>query len=146
MCVYLKLKKICLLLSTVGFIACTGIRSAAVSVPAEIPLPSITVENLCALISADSTVFVLDVRTPKEYDGPLGHIAGALLIPVKELEARIEELSDHRDQEIYIVCRSGGRSSRATRMLLEQGYRAANVAGGMQAWNTMNDDVKGQVE
>jgi rhodanese-related sulfurtransferase len=143
---YLKLKRICLLLPILGFIACTGIRPSAVSVSAEIPLPGITVENLRALLNADSTVFVLDVRTPEEYAGPLGHIAGALLIPVQELEPRLAELSDYRDREIYVVCRSGGRSARATRMLLDQGYRAANVTGGMQAWNTMNDDVKGQVE
>ncbi|MFC1618323.1 rhodanese-like domain-containing protein [Candidatus Neomarinimicrobiota bacterium] len=103
-------------------------------------------ENLHALINSDSTALVLDVRTPEEYNGPLGHIEGALLIPVKELEQRMHELSEYQHQEIYVVCRLGGRSSRATRMLLETEHNATNVEGGMEAWSKMNDNMKGQVD
>ncbi|MFC1548183.1 rhodanese-like domain-containing protein [Candidatus Neomarinimicrobiota bacterium] len=103
-------------------------------------------ENLHALIDSDSTAMVLDVRTPEEYHGPLGHIEGALLIPVRELEERMQELSEYQNQKIYVICRSGGRSSRATRMLLETGHNATNVEGGMEAWSKMNDNVKGQVD
>jgi rhodanese-related sulfurtransferase len=129
-----------------SFISCVATQPASDLMQSEARLPSITVENLRTQIDSDSTGFVLDVRTSEEYDGPLGHIEGALLIPIKELEERMHELSEYQHQEIYVVCRLGGRSSRATRMLLEAGHNATNVEGGMEAWNTMNDNVKGQVD
>ncbi len=101
-------------------------------------LPTITVEALQERInSAGKAPFVLDVRTPQEYDGPLGHIEGSRLIPVQELARRLSELSDVKDQPIFVICRGGGRSARATRLLLEAGLHAINVAGGMQVWNEL---------
>lgn len=81
--------------------------------------------------------FVLDVRTPQEYDGLLGHVEGARLMPVQELSQRMAELVAVKDQPIYVICRSGNRSATATRMLLEAGYQATNVARGMRAWNAL---------
>ena len=81
--------------------------------------------------------FVLDVRTPREYDGPLGHIAGSRLIPVQELSRRMQELSGVKDRHIFVICRSGNRSATATVMLREAGFEASNVAGGMQAWKSL---------
>ena len=101
-------------------------------------LPTITVEALQERInSATKAPFILDVRTPEEYDGPLGHIEGSRLIPVQELPQRLGELSDVKDQHIFVICRSGGRSAQATRMLLDTGFQATNVAGGMRAWNEL---------
>ena len=100
-------------------------------------LPTVTVEVLKGRIDAGMATFVLDVRTPEEYDGPLGHIKGARLIPVQELARRLSELSGVKDQHIFVICRSGGRSAQATRMLLDTGFQATNVAGGMRAWNNL---------
>jgi len=101
-------------------------------------LPTITVEALQERInSAGKAPFILDVRTPQEYDGPLGHIEGSRLIPVQELPQRLGELSDVKNQHIFVICRSGVRSARATRMLLNAGFQVANVAGGMQAWSDL---------
>ena len=100
-------------------------------------LPTITVEVLKGRIDAGMTTFVLDVRTPQEYDGPLGHIEGSRLIPVQELARRLSELSGVKDQHIFVICHSGGRSARATRILLDAGFRASSVAGGMQVWNEL---------
>ena len=104
--------------------------------PAE-QLPTITVEALKDRIATGTVTFILDVRTPEEYDGPLGHIVGARLIPVQELAQRLDELTDVKDRPVFVICRSGGRSARATRMLLDAGFRAANVDGGMQAWDDL---------
>ena len=104
---------------------------------AEEQLPTVTVETLKNRIAAGTVTFILDVRTPEEYDGPLGHIVGARLIPVQELAQRLDELTDVKDRPIFVICRSGGRSARATRMLLDAGFRAANVDGGMQAWDDL---------
>ena len=116
-------------------------RQAAVridpAVSAEEQLPTITVEALKERITAGTATFILDVRTPGEYYGPLGHIEGARLIPVPELAQRLGELADVKEGPIFVICHAGGRSTRATRMLLDAGFQAVNVAGGMQAWDKL---------
>jgi rhodanese-related sulfurtransferase len=72
----------------------------------------------------------LDVREPDEWDA--GHIDGALHIPLAELPARVAELPD--DEGLVVVCRTGGRSGRATAWLVQNGYEAVNLDGGMGAW------------
>jgi phage shock protein E len=74
---------------------------------------------------------LLDVRTAEEYAE--GHIKGAVLIPVQELAQRISEVP--KDKQVYVYCHSGGRSSRASNMLVNAGYtRIENVQGGFMAW------------
>lgn len=102
-------------------------------------LPTISIQALRDRIADGRETFVLDVRTPGEYDGPLGHIAGSRLIPVQELSRRMPELSDVKDRHIFVICRSGNRSATATRMLREAGFEVSNVAGGMQAWKSLSD-------
>jgi len=82
----------------------------------------------------DENTVVLDVRTEEEYFGPLGHIDGAILIPINELEIRIEELKEFQDETIYVVCRSGNRSNFGKDLLIENSFNAVNVNGGMLAW------------
>ncbi|UCH11813.1 MAG: rhodanese-like domain-containing protein [Fidelibacterota bacterium] len=114
----------------------------------ESSVPTVSVEVLRACIDSDPTTFVLDVRTPEEYDGPLGHIENARLIPLQELGERLDELNDVKDRHIYIICKGGVRSATATGMLLNAGFKASNVAGGMRAWQAMNEqehEMKGSV-
>ncbi|MFF5792759.1 rhodanese-like domain-containing protein [Paeniglutamicibacter sp. NPDC012692] len=73
---------------------------------------------------------VLDVR--EDYEWIEGHAAGAVHIPLGELPARFEELDP--DTDTYVICRTGGRSARATAWLVSQGYSALFVAGGMGDW------------
>ena len=82
----------------------------------------------------DENTVILDVRTEEEYFGPLGHIDGAILIPINELEIRIEELKEFQDETIYVVCRSGNRSNFGKDLLIENSFNAVNVDGGMLAW------------
>ncbi|GIR18706.1 MAG: hypothetical protein CM15mP33_02280 [Candidatus Neomarinimicrobiota bacterium] len=77
---------------------------------------------------------VLDVRTEEEYYGPLGHINGSILIPINELEDRIDELNDYKENTIYVVCRSGNRSGFGKDILNENNFTAVNVDGGMLDW------------
>ncbi len=74
--------------------------------------------------------WLLDVREDGEW--AVGHAPGATHIPLGQLGARTGELPV--DQEIYVICRSGHRSGRATQALNGAGWRAVNVAGGMQDW------------
>jgi len=82
-------------------------------------------------------VLVLDVREPAEYDGPLGHIPGARLVPLGSLLARLDEIP--RDRPIVAVCRAGGRSAQATVLLGKHGFdRVANLPGGMLRWRALD--------
>jgi len=93
----------------------------------------ITMQQFQSRILNQNTV-VLDVRTEEEYFGPLGHIDGAILIPINELESRMVELKKFQDETIYVVCRSGNRSNLGKDLLIENNFKAVNVDGGMLAW------------
>jgi len=71
--------------------------------------------------------FLLDVRNPPEL--AVEQVAGALNIPLPELRARLGELP--RDREILVICRSAQRAYYATRILLQNGFKARNISGGM---------------
>jgi sulfur dioxygenase len=87
-------------------------------------------------------VQVLDVREEEEFTGPLGHIKGAVLIPLGQLAARIEELQ--RDRPVVAVCRAGGRSAQATAILQQAGFgQIANLNGGMLRWRAEGHAVEG---
>lgn len=75
-------------------------------------------------------VFLLDVRDPTEYQ--TGYAPGAVNIPLGELRDRIGEVP--RDREIWLYCGVGQRSYYATRILLERGWRARNLSGGLQTY------------
>lgn len=72
---------------------------------------------------------LLDVRNPPELE--VESVAGAVNIPFPQLRARLEELP--RDREILVLCRSATRAYYATRILLQNGFKARNISGGMLA-------------
>jgi rhodanese-related sulfurtransferase len=73
---------------------------------------------------------LLDVREPAEWRA--GHAPGARHIPLAEIQGRLGGLP--RDRRVVVVCRSGGRSARATALLARSGFEAVNLNGGMRAW------------
>ncbi|EEL51987.1 MULTISPECIES: rhodanese-like domain-containing protein [Bacillus cereus group] len=73
---------------------------------------------------------MIDVREVEEVAE--GKIPGALHIPLGLLEFRMHELD--KNKEYIMVCRSGGRSSRAAQFLESNGFRVINMAGGMLEW------------
>jgi glyoxylase-like metal-dependent hydrolase (beta-lactamase superfamily II)/rhodanese-related sulfurtransferase len=95
-----------------------------------------------ALEEVTANVQILDVREPKEFDGPLGHIREATLIPLGELSERASALK--RDRPVVAVCRSGGRSAQAVAILQKAGFeQVANLAGGMLRWRADGHPVVG---
>ena len=89
-------------------------------------------EGFAALI-AQPEVVVLDVRTSEEYLE--GHLAEALLIDVKGddfLDKARKALP--KDKTIAIYCRSGRRSAHAAELLAAEGFKVANLKGGILAW------------
>ncbi len=96
---------------------------------------NVTVQDLKTAMEKDSNFVILDVRTPPELQGPLGHINGVINIPVQVLDQKVNELEPYKDKKIYVICRSGNRSRLATKILRQNGYNAVNVMGGMKAYN-----------
>ncbi|WP_050182308.1 rhodanese-like domain-containing protein [Domibacillus robiginosus] len=73
----------------------------------------------------------IDVRTPNEFE--LNRINGFKNIPLHELQKRANELS--KEKEVFVICQSGMRSSKASKILKKLGFEhITNVKGGMSAW------------
>lgn len=76
---------------------------------------------------------LLDVRQPKEYEAY--HIPGAKLIPIAELDKRLNEIDSNKPVLVY--CAVGGRSRVGAQMLAGKGFdQVINMAGGIKAWNS----------
>jgi rhodanese-related sulfurtransferase len=76
---------------------------------------------------------LLDVREPDEYAEI--HAPNAKLIPLGELNARLQEIASYKDKPIVVMCRSGRRSAKAVALLHDAGFtQASNVKGGIVAW------------
>jgi glyoxylase-like metal-dependent hydrolase (beta-lactamase superfamily II)/rhodanese-related sulfurtransferase len=87
-------------------------------------------------------VQIVDVREPDEFNGPLGHVPGAKLIPLGTLLGKSEGLS--KAKPIVTVCRSGARSAQATVLLGKAGFEnVANLSGGMLRWRAQRFAVEG---
>lgn len=86
------------------------------------------------LLEHAAHVQIIDVREAAEFIDQLGHLAGATLIPLSQLTARLGELD--RERPVVAVCRSGVRSAQASVLLTKAGFaRVANLAGGMLRWH-----------
>ncbi len=92
---------------------------------------TLSVSDLKEKMKSDSTLIILDVRTPEELVGPLGKLDKVINIPVQELEKRVDELDAYKNREIAVICRTGHRSHIATMFLMQHGFNAKNVLGGM---------------
>jgi phage shock protein E len=99
------------------------------------PYKDITVAELKDRLEKKNDLVILDVRTKEEYESETGHLPGAILIPVQDLEKRYQELDSLKSKEIVAYCRSGVRSARASKFLGEKGFKVLNMLGGIKAWN-----------
>ncbi len=91
--------------------------------------------EVATLLRSDPPPVVLDVREPEEFVGVLGHIEGALLVPMDALGARLPKLAGLSDRPVVVVCRAGARSASAAVILQQAGFPLVyNLRGGMVAW------------
>jgi len=102
---------------------------------AETAVPQIDPSAAIALIERGA--LLIDVREDDEWQA--GHAPAALHIPLGELGDRIGEVDAART--LLIICRSGRRSDQAAAALRRAGYDAANLSGGMQAWQAAGGRV-----
>ncbi|NMO94694.1 rhodanese-like domain-containing protein [Paenibacillus lemnae] len=95
-------------------------------------ISQITPEQLKNRLESGESVYMIDVREDEEV--AQGMIQGAKHIPMGEIPARLQEIPT--DQEVIMICRSGGRSQRVCEYLSLQGLdNMVNMQGGMLEWN-----------
>lgn len=83
------------------------------------------------LLKDKSAIHIIDVRETEEVNA--GKIPTAMHIPLGLVEFKMQDLD--KSKEYIIVCRSGGRSSKAATLLEDHGYKVVNMTGGMLEWN-----------
>ncbi|MEX0994779.1 MAG: rhodanese-like domain-containing protein [Balneolaceae bacterium] len=95
-------------------------------------MKEITVQELHLKKKNGDSFFLLDVREPFEYQ--ISNIDGKL-IPLDQLSDRLEEIDVQKNEEVIVMCRSGSRSAKATKMLIDQGFsNVKNLKGGVNEW------------
>lgn len=98
--------------------------------------PEVTPVELKAEIEGGAKIVLIDVREPHELE--ISVLPGVIPIPLGEVEARFAEIP--KDQDVVVICRSGGRSGKATDFLISQGYtQVRNMATGMNGYATTAD-------
>jgi rhodanese-related sulfurtransferase len=103
--------------------------------------PEITVDELKDQLEMDNPPVLVDVRSQEEYNGTdetykYGHIPEAILVPMLEMENRLNELEQYKDREIVTMCPGGGMSLVAVEVLNEAGFnKVKSLKGGTDAWH-----------
>ncbi|MGG3470481.1 rhodanese-like domain-containing protein [Neobacillus pocheonensis] len=93
-------------------------------------MKQMTAKDVETLLNEGKKLNIIDVREVDEV--ATGKIPGAVNISLGLVEFRMHELD--KSKEYIMVCRSGGRSGRATKFLESYGFKVINMAGGMLAW------------
>lgn len=98
----------------------------------------ISVQELKERIDQGDAPIMIDVREPHEWE--MQHLEGVQKISLGTLPYKIQDIEEIRDKEVVMICRSGGRSGRATQFLAQQGFtKVRNLTGGMLAWKANID-------
>ena len=83
-------------------------------------------------LDSNVDIFLVDVREVEEYN--MGHIEGAELIPLGEVEEAFKDMDLDKDQTISVYCRSGHRSSIAQQVITSLGFKEVYNIGGVLQW------------
>jgi len=116
----------------------SGFESGEVAfaqVPDVAAIPEVEAPELARRLGGAAPPLILDVREPEEFVGELGHIEGALLVPMDAIEKRLPKLIGYADRAVVVACRAGARSASAAAILQRAGFHdVGNLQGGMLAW------------
>lgn len=133
------------------FIALTGFLLLAQRIVPRIGQTFIDPEELKRRMDEGETLVVLDVRTPQEFSSKMGHVPGAVNLPLKHFKARLNEIRDdigpYTEQPVFVVCRFESQSPRAAKTLKKEGFTNVSIVkGGMIRWYRRNLEVEGKEE
>lgn len=103
--------------------------------PATVPTGWIDVAEFAAVLEREPVALIVDVRSAEEFVGSLGHVGGAVNIPVGDFGGKVGEIATEK-RPVYLICRTDRRSAAAAEMLAQAGFtEAVVVRGGMEAWS-----------
>lgn len=98
--------------------------------------PMLSIDELTQRLQGEGAPLLLDVRSPEEFAGELGHIEGARNIPLDQLPDQLDDLLDYMEQPVALICRTDRRSASAARILENKGFADLHIVrGGMIEWN-----------
>lgn len=100
--------------------------------PVKATVKDITPEEAKERLDSDEAIILVDVRTKEEFDS--GHIEGAVLLPVDQIQKNAAEVFPDKDAVYFVYCRSGSRSGAATAMMVDLGYQNVFDLGGIIDW------------
>jgi rhodanese-related sulfurtransferase len=104
------------------------------------PDASVQPDGLAALLAGEAAPLLLDVRTPEEF--AQGHVPGAKLVPIQELEARLGELDAYKQRGIVAYCEVGGRAGKAAELLRAKGFTDVRLLdGSMRRWREEGREI-----
>jgi len=135
MCIYLRRLLPAFVIAIVGLtsLGCSATATSnpkSIEQPVSITLQQVTMDEAMRAWRSKEAIFI-DVRTPEEYKQ--GHVPGAFLIPLSELDSRRAEVV--KDKKVLLICRSGSRSAEANFILQKRGFtNTVSVNGGMNEW------------
>ena len=115
-----------IILLFIGVIFLAGCTSS------EVEFSSMSGQDAYDLIASGTDVTVLDVRSEVEFLS--GHIEGAVLLPVNEIEDRAEGILVDKEAVILVICQSGNRSVTASQELANLGFTNVYNIGGILSW------------
>jgi rhodanese-related sulfurtransferase len=126
------MKKYMILIGTLLIVSIMALGCSNDSEESETGVNTINAEVAMEMIASGDEFILVDVRTQEEYDE--GHIEGALLLPLDQLETLSEEQLTDKDATILVYCRSGSRSAQASKILVDLGYQNVYDFGGIIDW------------
>jgi rhodanese-related sulfurtransferase len=87
------------------------------------------------MIIDSNQIVVIDVRTPEAFNGPQGHIAGALNAPFETIESQLPELLPYTNQTVLVYGDTSTDGAVAAKLLTVAGFRnVVHIGGGIQRW------------
>ena len=95
------------------------------------PKPSVNGQEAYDRVTGKKAI-LLDVRESVERRG--NHIKDSLHIPLTHVKSRMKELNQYKNKEIIVYCASGIRSSLASSVLIQNGFNAFNLSGGISGY------------
>lgn len=129
----LSIIAILMMLAILALAGCSTATSVNAKTSDQAAAPSVQQISMNEAVKAlqNQQVVFVDVRTADEYKQ--GHVPGAILIPLADLENRRNEIP--KDKKVLLICRSGARSSQANIILQKYGFtNTYSVNGGMLEW------------
>lgn len=93
----------------------------------------VNIEQAKKLIDENKELIIFDVRTKEEYDS--GHIKNAILTPYDQINENIELIKQYKEKSVLVYCRTGRRSTIATKSLIDNGFgKIYHMHEGISMW------------